>query len=195
MDWRIDVATLIVLAGILIATWYQRATLLQVKRQSDAAVETLTAMNAQTVQMQAQTKEMRDALRDESRPVLFSTFVDADPPQLLIGNQGRNPARNLRIEFSHPVTDIEGREWSSLESPILPGGYALVLELREPAVHLLASKIGKSRERADAAEPIDFILEINVHFEDAISHLRYDEKLAVEDLSGGRPLSMRALPR
>ena len=62
MNWEqaIDILAIVGLfGGIVFAAYYQRASVTQMRRESDATVESLTALNAQTAQMQQQTVEMR----------------------------------------------------------------------------------------------------------------------------------------
>src|SRR5690349_24620666 len=105
MSWEqtIDIPAIVGLfLGILFAAYSQRATVTQMTRESDATVESLTALHAQTIQMQQQTDEMHAAMANESRPVLFATVANSNPPRLIIGNHGRNPASDLRISLSLP---------------------------------------------------------------------------------------------
>src|SRR5215213_5640026 len=108
-EQTVDILAIVGLfAGIVFAAYYQRASVTQMKRESDATVESLTALHAQTAQMQQQTIEMRAAMANESRPVLFATVVNSDPPTLIVGNHGRNPASDLHISLSLPLRDARG---------------------------------------------------------------------------------------
>lgn len=181
MDLSIDIASIIVLIGILIAAWYQRETVSQMKRQSDATVSTLTALNAQTGQMQEQTREMQEAMANESRPVLFATIANSAPPTLVIGNHGRNPAADLRIGLSLPLRDITGALIAGTEAyPSLPGWYRLVFELGVPDLEGIGNPGVTTQTDGDWDVPSDFLLELDLKYRDAISGADYSQQLKAE---------------
>ena len=193
MDFSIDVASIIVLVGILVAAWYQRKTVEQMQRQSDATVESLKLIDSQTRQMQEQTAEIRESMANESRPVLFALITTTSPRTLLIGNHGRNPASNLRIQLADRLTLRDDQQVGRLSSPILPGGYRLVIELGETAVDLLISKIEKPRDDGSVEQPLDFVLGLTVQYRDALTEQAYVQNLQVEVLGGSDPIQLEEM--
>ena len=191
MSWEqaIDILAIVGLfAGIVFAAYYQRATVGQMKRQSDATVDSLTALNAQTAQMQQQTIEMRAAMANESRPVLFATVANTNPPTLIIGNHGRNPASDLQISLSLPLRDARGQTIDEIDTfPALPGWYRLVFDLAAPG-------------NVDAPPggnwdvPEDFVLEATVHYRDALSGEDYAQTLKAEVTGNGSAIRLEPIP-
>lgn len=197
MSWEqtIDILTIIGLfTGIVFAAYYQRATVVQMKRQTDATVESLAVLNAQSAQMHQQTKEMRESMQNESRPVLFATLSTAVPRALIIGNHGRNPASNVRIELQEPLQLLGGELVDSMSSPILPGGSQLVIELDEPSLDVMVARAEKSRSPGKEALPIDFVLSLTIRYRDAISEVHYVQHLQAEEQSGHSPIRLESRP-
>lgn len=180
MSWEqsIDILAIIGLfAGIVFAAYYQRATVMQMRRQSDATIQSLTALNDQTAQMQQQTEEMRASIANESRPVLFATVANTSPPSLNIGNHGRNPASDLRMSLSLPLKDSRGQTIDESESyPSLPGWYRLVFALTEPELEGSATAV----PGADWEVPDDFLLELTIRYHDAITRAAYTQHIKAE---------------
>ena len=181
-EQTIDILAIVGLfLGIVFAAYYQRASVAQMKRESDATVESLTALHAQTIQMQQQTTEMRAAMANESRPVLFATVANTNPPTLIIGNHGRNPASDLRISLSLPLRDARGHTIDEIDTfPTLPGWYRLVFDLAAPTFdgkHLSQPEAPLS---ANWEVPDDFLLEATVQYRDAISGADYAQTLKAE---------------
>jgi hypothetical protein len=181
-EQTIDILALVGLfAGIVFAAYYQRASVAQMKRESDATVESLTALHAQTVQMQHQTNEMRAAMANESRPVLFATVANSDPPTLIIGNHGRNPASDLRISLSLPLRDARGHTIDEIDAfPALPGWYRLVFELAAPTIDGVDLSQSEDPAGSNWEVPDDFVLEAKVHYRDAVSGAEYHQTLKAE---------------
>jgi hypothetical protein len=191
-EQTIDILAIVGLfTGIVFAAYYQRATVRQMKRQSDATVDSLTALNNQTAQMQQQTLEMRASMANESRPVLFATIVNSAPPTLIIGNHGRNPASDLRLSLSLPLRDTHGQTIDETESyPTLPGWYRLVFELTEPTREGITS----APPGANWEVPEDFPLELTIHYRDAISQAAYTQHLKAEVDTKHSPVHLEPIP-
>lgn len=185
-EQSIDILAIVGLfLGIVFAAYYQRATVTQMTRESDATVESLTALHAQTIQMQQQTDEMRAAMANESRPVLFATVANSDPPTLIIGNHGRNPASDLRISLSLPLRDARGHTIDEIDTfPALPGWYRLVFELAAPEAPL----------GANWDVPEDFVLEATVNYRDALSGEDYAQTLKAEVTGNGSAIRLEPIP-
>lgn len=198
MNWEqaIDILAIVGLfTGIVFAAYYQRATVAQMKRESDATVESLTALHAQTVQMQQQTDEMRAAMANESRPVLFATVANTDPPTLIIGNHGRNPASDLRISLSLPLRDARGHTIDEIDTfPALPGWYRLVFELAAPIVEGVSLAEPEAPLGANWEVPDDFLLEATVNYRDAISGADYAQTLKAEVTGNNSPIRLEVIP-
>jgi hypothetical protein len=195
MSWEqtIDILAIVGLfAGIVFAAYYQRQTVVQMKRESDATVDSLKALNAQTALMQQQTNEMRAAMNNESRPVLFATVANSSPPTLIIGNHGRNPASDLHISLSLPLKDAQGHAIEEIDTfPALPGWYRLVFDLAAPTT---AEPSGMA-SGGDWEVPDDFVLEATVKYRDAISGADYAQTLKAEVISGGhRAVRLEVIP-
>lgn len=198
MNWEqaIDILTIAGLfTGIVFAAYYQRATVTQMKRESDATVESLMALHAQTTQMQKQTNEMRDAMVNESRPVLFAMVANTSPPTLTIGNQGRNPASDLRIALSLPLQDARGHTIDEIDTfPALPGWYRLVFDLGAPTIN----GVDQSEPEAPLGDnwevPKDFVLEATVRYRDAVSGAAYEQTLKAEVTGIDSPIRLEAIP-
>lgn len=198
MSWEqsIDILAIVGLfSGIVFAAYYQRATVAQMKRESDATVESLTALHAQTVLMQEQTAEMRATMANESRPVLFATVANSSPPVLIVGNHGRNPASDLQISLSLPLRDAHGHTIDEIDTfPALPGWYRLVFELAAPTVDGSAPVRPEAPASADWEVPEDFVLEANVTYRDAISGAKYAQTLKAEVTDSLGPIRLEAIP-
>ena len=181
-EQTIDILAIVGLfAGIVFAAYYQRASVAQMKRESDATVESLTALHAQTVQMQQQTIEMRAAMANESRPVLFATVANTNPPTLIIGNHGRNPASDLRISLSLPLKDARGHTIDEHNTfPALPGWYRLIFDLAAPTIDGVDLAEPEAPLGANWEVPDDFVLEATVHYRDAVSEAEYEQTLKAE---------------
>jgi len=195
-EQTVDVLAIVGLfLGIVFAAYYQRATVTQMTRESDATVESLTALHAQTVQMQQQTAEMRAAMANESRPVLFATVANSDPPTLIIGNHGRNPASDLRVSLSLPLRDARGHTIDEIDSfPALPGWYRLVFELAAPTIE--GVDLAKSQPGAGGnwEVPEDFVLEATVNYRDALSGAEYSQTLKAEVTGNNSPIRLEPIP-
>lgn len=195
-EQTVDVLAIVGLfLGIVFAAYYQRATVAQMTRESDATVESLTALHAQTVQMQQQTAEMRAAMANESRPVLFATVANSDPPTLIIGNHGRNPASDLRVSLSLPLRDARGHTIDEIDSfPALPGWYRLVFELAAPTIE--GVDLAKSQPGAGGnwEVPEDFVLEATVNYRDALSGAEYSQTLKAEVTGNNSPIRLEPIP-
>ncbi|MEZ4505339.1 MAG: hypothetical protein R2848_05555 [Thermomicrobiales bacterium] len=195
-EQTVDVLAIVGLfLGIVFAAYYQRATVTQMTRESDATVESLTALHAQTVQMQQQTAEMRAAMANESRPVLFATVANSDPPTLIIGNHGRNPASDLRVSLSLPLRDARGHTIDEIDSfPALPGWYRLVFELAAPTIE--GVDLAKSQPDAGGnwEVPEDFVLEATVNYRDALSGAEYSQTLKAEVTGNNSPIRLEPIP-
>jgi hypothetical protein len=191
-EQTIDILAILGLfTGIVFAAYYQRATVRQMRRQSDATVDSLTALNNQTAQMQQQTLEMRASMANESRPVLFATIVNSSPPTLIIGNHGRNPASDLRVSLSLPLRDTHGQIIDESDSyPTLPGWYRLVFELTEPTREGTAS----APPGANWEVPEDFLLELTIHYRDAISQAEYTQHLKADVDRNRGPVHLEPIP-
>jgi hypothetical protein len=191
MSWEqaIDILAIVGLfTGIVFAAYYQRKTVVQMKRESDATVASLTALNAQTAQMQQQTVEMRAAMANESRPVLFATVANTNPPTLIIGNHGRNPASDLQISLSLPLRDARGHTIDEIDTfPALPGWYRLVFDLAAPG-NIDAPPGG------NWDVPADFVLQATVHYRDAISGADYAQTLKAEVADSRGPIRLEVIP-
>ena len=198
MNWEqtIDILAIVGLfAGIVFAAYYQRATVTQMKRESDATVESLTALNAQTAQMQQQTTEMQAAMANESRPVLFATVANSNPPTLIIGNHGRNPASDLRISLSLPLRDARGHTIDEIDTfPALPGWYRLVFELAAPTIEGRDLSVPEAPLGANWEVPEDFVLEATVHYRDALSGAAYEQTLKAEVTGNHSAIRLEAIP-
>ncbi len=198
MNWEqaIDILAIIGLfTGIVFAAYYQRATVTQMKRESDATVESLTALHAQTNQMQEQTDEMRAAMANESRPVLFAMVANSSPPTLTIGNHGRNPASDLRISLSLPLQDARGHTIDEIDTfPALPGWYRLVFDLAAPTIDGVDLSAPEAPLGANWEVPEDFVLEATVHYRDAISGAEYEQTLKAEVTGIGSPIRLEMIP-
>lgn len=195
-EQTVDVLAIVGLfLGIVFAAYYQRATVAQMTRESDATVESLIALHAQTVQMQQQTAEMRAAMANESRPVLFATVANSDPPTLIIGNHGRNPASDLRVSLSLPLRDARGHTIDEIDSfPALPGWYRLVFELAAPTIE--GVDLAKSQPGAGGnwEVPEDFVLEATVNYRDALSGAEYSQTLKAEVTGNNSPIRLEPIP-
>ena len=199
MSWEqtIDILAIVGLfAGIVFAAYYQRQTVIQMKRESDATVDSLHELNAQTALMQQQTNEMRAAMNNESRPVLFATIANSSPPTLIIGNHGRNPASDLHISLSLPLKDARGHSIEELDTfPALPGWYRLVFDLAAPTSEAGAAVVSETTAGADWEVPDDFVLEATVNYRDAISGTGYTQDLKAEVTAGSRrPVRLEVIP-
>jgi len=199
MSWEqtIDILAIVGLfAGIVFAAFYQRQTVVQMKRESDATVESLHALNAQTALMQQQTNEMRAAMNNESRPVLFATVANTSPPSLIIGNHGRNPASDLHISLSLPLKDARGHAIEEIDTfPALPGWYRLVFDLAAPTGDEGTTGEVVTTPGADWEVPDDFVLEATVKYRDAISGTDYAQTLKAEVITGGhRAVRLEVIP-
>lgn len=198
MSWEqsIDILAIVGLfLGIVFAAYYQRATVTQMTRESDATVESLTALHAQTVQMQQQTDEMRAAMANESRPVLFATVANSDPPTLIIGNHGRNPASDLRISLSLPLQDARGHTIDEIDTfPALPGWYRLVFDLAAPTIDGVNLAQPEAPAGANWEVPEDFVLEAHVQYRDALSGAEYAQTLKAEVTGTGSSIRLEAIP-
>jgi hypothetical protein len=198
VSWEqtIDILTIAGLfVGIVFAAYYQRATVTQMKRESDATVESLTVLNAQTAQMQQQTSEMQAAMANESRPVLFATVANTDPPTLIIGNHGRNPASDLRISLSLPLRDARGHTIDEIDTfPALPGWYRLVFDLAAPTIDGVNLSEPQAPLGANWEVPDDFVLEAQVHYRDAISGADYEQTLKAEVTGNRSPIRLESIP-
>ncbi len=195
-EQTVDVLAIVGLfLGIVFAAYYQRATVAQMTRESDATVESLTALHAQTVQMQQQTDEMRAAMANESRPVLFATVANSDPPTLIIGNHGRNPASDLRISLSLPLRDARGHTIDEIDSfPALPGWYRLVFELAAPTIEGVDLATSQSGAGENWEVPEDFVLEATVNYRDALSGAEYSQTLKAEVTGNNSPIRLEPIP-
>lgn len=195
-EQTVDILAIIGLfLGIVFAAYYQRATVAQMKRESDATVESLTALHAQTAQMQQQTNEMRAAMANESRPVLFATVANTDPPTLIIGNHGRNPASDLRISLSLPLRDARGHTIDEIDTfPALPGWYRLVFELAAPTIDGVDFSQPEAPLGANWEVPDDFVLEATVNYRDAISGADYAQTLKAEVTGNRSPIRLEVIP-
>lgn len=195
-EQTVDVLAIVGLfLGIVFAAYYQRATVAQMTRESDATVESLTALHAQTVQMQQQTDEMRAAMANESRPVLFATVANSDPPTLIIGNHGRNPASDLRISLSLPLRDARGHTIDEIDTfPALPGWYRLVFELAAPTIEGVDLATSQSGAGGNWEVPEDFVLEATVNYRDALSGADYAQTLKAEVTGNGSPIRLEPIP-
>ncbi len=198
MNWEqaIDILAIVGLfAGIVFAAYYQRASVTQMRRESDATVASLTALNAQTAQMQQQTNEMRATMANESRPVLFATIANTSPPTLIIGNHGRNPASDLRISLSLPLQDARGHTIDEIDTfPALPGWYRLVFDLAAPTIDGVALAQPGALPGADWEVPEDFQLVATVHYRDAISDEAYEQTLKAEVTGNQSPIRLEVIP-
>jgi hypothetical protein len=198
MNWEqaIDILAIVGLfTGIVFAAYYQRASVTQMRRESDATVESLTALNAQTAQMQQQTVEMRAAMANESRPVLFATVANTSPPTLIIGNHGRNPASDLQISLSLPLRDAQGHTIGEIDTfPALPGWYRLVFDLAAPTIDGVALARPDAPPGADWEVPDDFVLEATVHYRDAISSADYAQTLKAEVTGNRSAIRLEVIP-
>lgn len=195
-EQTIDILAIVGLfAGIVFAAYYQRATVTQMKRESDATVESLTVLNAQTAQMQQQTNEMRAAMANESRPVLFATVANTNPPTLIIGNHGRNPASDLQISLSLPLRDARGHTIDEIDTfPALPGWYRLVFELAAPTIAGVNLSEPEAPLGANWEVPDDFVLEATVNYRDAISGADYEQTLKAEVTGNRSPIRLEVIP-
>lgn len=199
MSWEqtIDILAIVGLfAGIVFAAYYQRQTVVQMKRESDATVDSLKALNAQTALMQQQTVEMRAAMDNESRPVLFATIANTSPPTLIIGNHGRNPASDLHISLSLPLKDARGHAIEEIDTfPALPGWYRLVFDLAAPTSVRGVSGASETTPVVDWEVPDDFVLEAKVKYRDAISGTEYSQELEAEVITGShRSVRLEVIP-
>ena len=197
MNWEqaIDILAIIGLfTGIVFAAYYQRATVTQMKRESDATVESLTALHAQTNQMQEQTDEMRAAMANESRPVLFAMVANSSPPTLTIGNHGRNPpaisasrsACRSRMRAVTPST-------RSIPFRPYPGGTGWY-SIWRPRRSTGRSVRARGSLGANWEVPEDFVLEATVHYRDAISGAEYEQTLKAEVTGIGSPIRLEMIP-
>ncbi len=190
MSWEqsIDILAIVGLfTGIVFAAYYQRKTVVQMKRESDATVESLHTLNEQTALMQQQTNEMRAAMNNESRPVLFATIANTSPPTLIIGNHGRNPASDLHISLSLPLKDAHGHAIEEIDTfPALPGWYRLVFDLASPASTGGDAALSETTPGGDWDVPDDFVLEATAKYRDAISGAHYSQHLKAEVSTGSR---------
>ena len=195
-EQTVDVLAIVGLfLGIVFAAYYQRATVTQMTRESDATVESLTALHAQTVQMQQQTAEMRAAMANESRPVLFATVANSDPPTLIIGNHGRNPASDLRVSLSLPLRDARGHTIDEIDSfPALPGWYRLVFELAAPTIEGVDLAKSHPGTGGNWEVPEDFVLEATVNYRDALSGAEYSQTLKAEVTGNNSPIRLEPIP-
>ena len=195
-EQTIDILAIVGLfAGIVFAAYYQRATVVQMKRESDATVESLTALHAQTAQMQQQTIEMRAAMANESRPVLFATVANTNPPTLIIGNHGRNSASDLKISLSLPLRDARGHTIDDIDTfPALPGWYRLVFDLAAPTVDGVDLSVPEAPLGANWEVPEDFVLEAKVHYRDAVSGADYEQTLKAEVTGNRGAIRLEAIP-
>jgi hypothetical protein len=199
MSWEqsIDILAIVGLfAGIVFAAYYQRQTVVQMKRESDATVESLQTLNEQTSLMQQQTVEMRAAMDNESRPVLFATVANSSPPTLIIGNHGRNPASDLHISLSLPLKDAQGHAIEEIDTfPALPGWYRLVFDLAAPTSVGGTTDVSETTPASDWEVPEDFVLEAKVKYRDAISGTAYTQDLEAEVITGShRSVRLEVIP-
>lgn len=199
MSWEqsIDILAIVGLfAGIVFAAYYQRQTVIQMKRESDATVDSLHELNEQTALMQQQTIEMRAAMNNESRPVLFATIANTSPPTLIIGNHGRNPASDLHISMSLPLKNAQGDVIEEIDTfPALPGWYRLVFDLAAPTSRPGATVVSETAPGADWEVPDDFVLQATVNYRDAISGTEYTQDLKAEVTTGSRrPVRLEVIP-
>lgn len=198
MNWEqaIDILAIVGLfAGIVFAAYYQRSTVTQMKRESDATVASLSVLNAQTAQMQQQTNEMRASMANESRPVLFATVANSNPPSLIIGNHGRNPASDLRISLSLPLRDARGHTIDEIDTfPALPGWYRLIFDLAAPTFDGTNLSDPEAQLGANWEVPDDFVLQATVHYRDAISGQDYEQTLKAEVIGNNSPIRLEIIP-
>lgn len=194
MNWEqtIDILTITGLfAGIVFAAYYQRATVTQMRRESDATVESIKLLAVQTTQMQQQTAEMQATMANDSRPVLFATVANSDPPTLIIGNHGRNPASDLRISLSLPLRDAHGQTIGENDTfPALPGQYQLVFDLAAPNL----DGDSEALPGANWEVPQDFVLVATVHYRDAVSGAEYEQTLKAEVTGVDSPIRLEPIP-
>jgi hypothetical protein len=166
-----------VFGGIAISAIFQWKTLREMKAQTRELLDS-------TKEMREQTREMREATRNEWRPVLFVTIGAGDDPYISIGNHGRNPAIDLRLEIDDHIRDRNDRplgEHPLLKEgyPLLPGGYVLRIDLKPNLAfdHFYESMI-KALSEGNTAQRTPH-LKVTIRYRDAITKGEFVEEVVV----------------